>query len=51
VAQLNLATRVDMVVLCLLSWYDSLTPERKASFGQKGPEVPRTSGLKRCFRV
>ncbi len=40
VAQLNLATRVDMVVLCLLSWYDSLTPERKASFGQKGPEVP-----------
>jgi hypothetical protein len=39
VAQLNLATRVDVVVLCLLTWYDALTPERKASFGQKGPEV------------
>ena len=40
VAQLNLATRVDMVVLCLLSWYDNMTLERKVSFGQTGPEVP-----------
>ncbi len=40
VAQLNLATRVEMVVLCLLSWYDNMTLERKVSFGQTGPEVP-----------
>jgi hypothetical protein len=38
--RLILPTRVDMVLLCLLTWYHELAPERKASFGQKGPEVP-----------
>ncbi len=40
IGQLNMATRVDMVVLCLLTWYNELALERKASFAQKGPEVP-----------
>ena len=40
IGQLTLATRVDMVVLCLLTWYNELALERQASFGQKEPEVP-----------
>ena len=40
IGQLTRATRVDMVVPCLLTWYNELALERKASFGQKGPEVP-----------
>jgi hypothetical protein len=33
VAQLTLATKVDMVVLCLLAWYDQLTKKQKKEFG------------------
>ena len=36
VAKLTLATRVDMVVLCLLAWYHELTPEMKKRDGQTG---------------
>jgi len=38
--QLTLDTRVDMIVLDLLQWYDNPGGERKTSIGQKGPEVP-----------
>jgi hypothetical protein len=39
VAKLTLATRVDMVVLCLLTWYQQLTLEMKKRVGQTGSEV------------
>ena len=39
VAKLTLATRVDMVVLCLLAWYDQLTKKEKIRIGHMGPEV------------
>jgi len=39
VAELTLATRVDMVVLCLLVWYDQLTKKEKIRIGHTGSEV------------
>ena len=39
VAKLTLATRVDMVVLCLLAWYDQLTTKEKIRIGHTGSEV------------
>jgi hypothetical protein len=39
VAKLTLATRVDMVVLCLLAWYDKLTTKEKIRIGHTGSEV------------
>ncbi len=39
VAKLTLATRVDMVVLCLLAWYSELTLETEKRIGHTGSEV------------
>jgi hypothetical protein len=39
VAELTLDTRVDMVVLCLLAWYDMLTTKEKKRIGHTGSEV------------
>jgi hypothetical protein len=39
VAKLKLATRVDMVVLCLLAWYHHATLEMKKRVGQTSDEA------------
>ena len=36
VAQLTPATKVDMVVLCLLAWYNDLTKKQKKKIGHTG---------------